>query len=160
MMLRFFCLLLLLLAAEGRAEEAGSTLEGSDGAPSESVKPKLSLDRLLRVPPPSVESSPLRGGKDRERWQQEFATVRAEITELEVDIRKAQEELRASSGDDWQFSPTGGGPTQDPEVLKLSSSLRRDRQSLQAARQRLRELEVEASLAEVPDPWRHPEEGE
>ncbi len=159
MMLRFFCLLLLLLAAEGRAEETGSTPKGPDGAPSESVKPKLSLDRLLRVPPPSVESSALRGGKDRERWQQEFATVRAEITELEVDIRKAQEELRASSGDDWQFSPTGGGPTQDPEVLKLSSSLRRDRQSLRAARQRLRELEVEASLAEVPDSWRHPQEG-
>ena len=155
MMLRFFCLLLLLLPAVGRAEEAGSASKGSAGAPSESVKPKLSLDRLLRVPPPSVESSALRGGKDREAWQQEFAAVRAEIAELEGDIRKAQDELRASTGDDWQFSPTGGGPTQDPEVLKLSSSLRRDRQSLEAARQRLRELQVEASLAEVPDSWRN-----
>ena len=159
-MLRLFCLLLLLLAAEGRAEEVGSTPKGSGGAPSGSVKPKLSLDRLLRVPPPSAESSPLRGGKDRDRWQQEFTTVRAEIAELEEDIRTGQDELRASSGDDWQFSPTGGGPTQDPEVLKLSSTLRRDRQSLRAARQRLRELEVEASLAEVPDSWRHPQEGE
>ena len=159
-MLRLFCLLLLLLAAEGRAEEAGSTPKGSDGASSGSVKPKLSLDRLLRVPPPLVESSALRGDKDRERWQQEFTTVRAEIAELEEEIRKTQDELRASSGGDWQFSPTGGGPTQDPEVLKLSSTLRRDRQSLRAARQRLRELEVEASLAEVPDFWRHPQQGE
>ena len=159
MMLRLFCLLLLLLAAEGRAEEAGSTPKGPEAAPSEPVKPKLSLDRLLRVPPPSVESSALRGGKDRERWQQEFATVRAEIAELEEEIRKTQDELRASSGGDWLFSPTGGGPTQDPEVLKLSSSLRRDRSSIQAARQRLRELDVEASLAEVPDSWRHPQEG-
>jgi hypothetical protein len=45
-------------------------------------------------------------------------------------------------------------------VLKLRAALKRDRQSLEAARQRLREIEVEASLAGVPDAWRGEFEGE
>jgi DNA repair exonuclease SbcCD ATPase subunit len=105
-----------------------------------------------------VESAHVRGGKDRQTWQEAFIRVRAEIEELEARIQEQQEELRASAGDDWSFSPTGGGPPQDPEVVKLRSSLRRNRQSLDAARQELRELEVEASLAEVPESWRYPDE--
>ena len=53
-------------------------------------------------------------------------------------------------------SPTGGGMPSDPEVLRLRAQLRRDRQSLEAARQRLRDLDVEASLAGVPDDWMQP----
>ena len=66
----------------------------------------------------------------------------------------AQEGIRAAAPDDWSFSPTGGGMPSDPEVLRLRAQLRRDRQSLEAARQRLRDLDVEASLAGVPDGWK------
>jgi hypothetical protein len=41
-------------------------------------------------------------------------------------------------------------------VLKVRAQLRRDRQSLEASRQRLRDLDVEASLAGVPEDWRKP----
>ena len=40
--------------------------------------------------------------------------------------------------------------------VRRRPELRRDRQSLETARQRRRELEVEASLAGVPEAWRHP----
>ncbi len=45
----------------------------------------------------------------------------------------------------------------DPEVQKLRAQLRRDRKSLETARRRLRDLQVEASLAGVPDGWHTPD---
>jgi hypothetical protein len=98
----------------------------------------------------------MRGGKDRPTWESEFVDSRREIEELEMRIAETQERLREIVPDDWSFTPSGGGAPSDPEVLKLRASLRRDRQSLKAVRQRLLDLEVEASLAGVPDSWRQP----
>ncbi len=70
---------------------------------------------------------------------------------LQVKLREV------SGGAEWSYSPAGAGDATDPEVLKLLASLRRDRGSLETAHMRLRELEVEASLAEVPDHWIDPE---
>jgi hypothetical protein len=98
-----------------------------------------------------------RGGKDRKTWASEFADARGEIVALETRIAGAQERIREIAPGNWSYSPTGGGAPMDPEVLRLRAELRRDRQSLEAARQRLRDLDVEASLAGVPDEWKDSE---
>lgn len=161
-MTRICCALFLLWAVGVQAEEVptsgrspGTSSEGSGAKPS----PNLDLDSLLRIPPGGVEAPDLRGGKDRSTWQSEFSEANAEVQELEQRIAEAQEKLRESAPDDWSFTPGGGGTPSDPEILTLRAGLRRDRQSLDAARRRLQELEVEASLAGVPESWHEPAEG-
>ena len=79
-----------------------------------------------------------------------------EVAELERKIAAAQSKLRGVAQANWGFSAAGGGPQTDPEVMRLRAALRRDRQSLRASRDRLRDLTVEASLAGVPDEWTEP----
>jgi hypothetical protein len=157
------CFALFLLWAVGApaVEPSGSDRSPETPSPADSgakSRPHLDLDNLLRIPPGGVEAPDLRGGKDRSTWQSEFSEAHAEVQELEQRIEEAQAKLRESAPDDWSFTPTGGGAPSDPEILTLRAGLRRDRQSLDAARRRLQELEVEASLAGVPESWREPVE--
>lgn len=161
-MVRWISLVLLLLATpvggSGAAEPdvQGVEPEGG-GSPTRPAEPApIGLDRLLKVPDRPFSGRDLRGGRDRTAWSAEFEAARQEVRTLEVRLAETQEELRAIAPDDWAFTPTGAGTPTDPEVLKLRSAIRRDRQSLDAARSRLRDLEVEASLAGVPDSWVEP----
>ena len=138
-------------AQEGAAEEPAS-----GGSP-----PELGLGDLLRPrqgfePSAPRTSSQLKGGKDELSWREAFDQARSEVTALEGRVASKQAELRSLSGDagEYSFSPIQGGEHTDPEVQRLRSQLKRDRQSLETARSRLRDLEVEASLAGVPDAWR------
>jgi hypothetical protein len=165
-MARSLCVFLILLVlgarmgapAEGETPPESATAEPTAESSGSSPAPKLQLDRLLRVPGDAVSQPQLLGGKDRPTWQAEFATARREVDELEQRIADTQRELRETAPDDWAFAPTGGGAPTDPGIMKLRATLRRDRQSLEAARERLRELDVEASLAGVPVSWRQPDE--
>ncbi len=126
---------------------------GEDVAPA--AKPAApALERFLRVPGGDVAPSDLRGGRGRRAWFEAFGKAESEVTELEGRIAEAQQALRARSSGEWGYTPQGASTPTDPEVLKLRADLRRDRQSLEAARTRLRDLEVEASLAGVPEDWR------
>ena len=148
----------LLVPIPGNADPKSSAVDADGHAqPAPALSsPSLNLERLLR--PPRVAGPPLErpGGKDRDTWTAEFSRLRAEVTELEGQIARAQDQIREAAPDDWSFSPTGGGMPSDPAVLRLRAQLRRDRQSLEAARQRLRDLDVEASLAGVPEGWKQP----
>ena len=131
-----------------------------DAAPAPAHKPAtpLDLDRLLR--PPGVVTSapsaePTYGGRDRTAWRDEFQRANLEVADLEAKVEVSQNRLRQTATGDWNYSPAGGQAT-DPEVLKLRAQLRRDRQSLETSRQRLRDLRVEASLAGVPEVWLKP----
>ncbi len=141
--------------AEPESAPEAATVERPVESGPEPVRPALSLDSLLS--PRTGEwglKATLRGGRDRASWRREFEDARGEVTQLEGQVDLVQDKLRAaSSGSNWSYSPAGAGEAVDPEILKLRSHLRRDRASLDTARARLRDLEVEASLAEVPDHW-------
>ncbi len=149
-------LLVLPLAAAG--DKVGQPAAEPPASPRESGEsPSLDLERLLRVPSGMpVARDDLRGGKGREAWARSFGEARDEVEQLEQRIRRNQQNLRDNASEDWGFTPAGGAAASDPEVLRLRAELRRDRQSLEAAHARLRDLEVEASLAGVPDAWRLP----
>jgi len=134
--------------------------KAGEPAPAPDLDPtppkSLDLDRLLR--PPAVGMQPTGrsfGGRDQKAWKEEFRKARQEVSDLEGKVEAGQQHLRSAAAGDWNYSPAGGEVT-DPEVLKLRAQLRRDRQSLEASRQRLRDLDVEASLAGVPEDWRRP----
>ena len=149
-------LLVLPLAAAG--DEVGKPAAEPPVSPRASGEaPSLDLERLLRVPSGMpVQRADLRSGKGREAWARSFGEARDEVEQLEARIERNKQSLRDNASEDWGFTPSGGAAPSDPEVLRLRAELRRDRQSLETARQRLRDLEVEASLAGVPDAWRVP----
>jgi hypothetical protein len=83
-----------------------------------------------------------------------FTAARQEISALQMQVEASRKKLASSStGGEYQYSPLGGGVSTDPETLKLRAQLRRDRETLDAAERRLRDLEVEASLSGVPREW-------
>lgn len=156
-MTRLLLLLVVLtpLFAAGQ-EGAGSAAEEP---PKAEQKPSLGLDSLLTPRSVVLHETGLRGGKDREAWRQEFEQARNEVAELEKQVASVQQVIRDKHRGDWGYTPTGGGAPSDPEILRLRAELKRDRQSLETAQNRLRDLEVEASLAEVPDSWLAPDPG-
>lgn len=137
--------------------EKPKTSEPAVAPPLEAPPPKsLDLERLLQLP--AVRAQPSGnyfGGRDQKAWRDEFRRAREEVSDLEGKVEAGQKHLRSAAAGEWNYSPAGGEAT-DPEVLKLRAQLRRDRQSLEASRQRLRDLDVEASLAGVPQEWRTP----
>jgi hypothetical protein len=145
-----FAVVLWLLAAEPPA--LAQAVPAADEASEVATPPSLDLDRLLK--PRAAPSMRTRyGGKDREAWSRDFSNARSEVAELEDKVEAAQQKYRQVSDAEWGYSPIGGGTPTDPEVLRVRAEIKRDRQSLEAARQRLRELGVEASLAGVPKEW-------
>ena len=147
--------LLLLLVGGGpvRGQEESSPEPAPTLAPA---APAVGLERLLRIPP-SIELAPVRRGqRDQEGWREAFREGRAEVSQLEQRIESTQTQLREVAPGNWGFTAPGAGQQSDPEVLRLRAMLRRDRQSLESSRERLRDLDVEASLAGVPDAWREP----
>ena len=151
-------LLVSLLAGVGpvRAEEEPSAETNSRQAPDRRA---TGLERLLRIPPTVDLAPPRRGLRDEEAWREAFRDARAEVFELEQRIGETQTKLREAAPANWGFTAPGAGQQSDPEVLRLRAMLRRDRQSLESSRERLRDLDVEASLAGVPDAWRDPDAG-
>jgi hypothetical protein len=147
---------LVASAAVGQDETRG---DDSDSRPAPPAGAPLDLDKLLN---PRVESSrsevPTRpGGKDRDAWQREFANAYTEVRQLREKVDASQRKMREAAGDaNYSYSPAGATETFDPEVLKARAQIQRDRQSLQAAERRLRDLKVEASLAGVPADWQVP----
>lgn len=145
----------LLLGPQATVAQESPAAESAPG-PAESSRPRLDLERLLRVPKLPPPAQELYGGKDRSTWQSAFSSARGEVSALEKTLDEKQQELREAAPQEWGFSPTGTGAPTDPEVLRLRAEIRRDKQSLEAAQKRLRELEVEASLAGVPTEWTAP----
>jgi hypothetical protein len=146
----------MAIAAPAASGQEGTAGDGSDARPAGSAAPALDLDKLLKPREGGSQpaGAPRPGGKDRETWQRDFDEAYTEVRQLRSRVDESQRKLRdAAGGSSYSYSPAGGGETYDPEVLKMRAQIQRDRQSLQAAERRLRDLKVEASLAGVPAEW-------
>lgn len=120
------------------------------------------LDRLLRLPDSVEFSSELKGGATRSEWRQRFSDARAALAKAEAALAESQDKLAAAAGEksEWQFSPPGvpaRQPSEDSSSnFSLREQVRRNRGEVDRAKARLRELNVEANLAGVPEEWRAP----
>jgi hypothetical protein len=156
-------------AAEDESPAAAEAVPAPPSATSDTLPPSplpprrvggVGLDSLLRprgaLGSPGASAQPggeMHGERSREEWVARFQAARAEINEVETRLVEAREQVAARSQGGYTYSPIGGGESTDPEVVKLRAQLRRDKQSLEAAERRFRDLQVEASLQGVPVEW-------
>ena len=139
------------------AEEAAA----SDESSATTRPAPVALDALFRLP--SDAGAPSAGdveSADRRRWEERFAAVRGDLEQAREQLATAQAELEqlARSSENWQMAAPGAqhNPETSPISFKLRADIRRHREDITLAEKRLRELEVEASLAGVPVEWRRP----
>lgn len=119
------------------------------------------LDQLLKLPGSVEFSAEKKGGATRNEWRQRFHEARTSVKAAEVALKKAQDQLAevAGSKDDWQFSPPGlpaEASTDSGSSIQLRQEVKRQRGEVDRSKARLRELDVEANLAGVPEEWRDP----
>jgi len=147
--------------AEGGDTDAGVDPDGKPATPNPA--PPVGLDALLRLPseaprPDPGGSKPAGEGRDRSYWESRFATVRGDLDEAQTSLERAQTELEemARKTEGWQMAAPGAQVTAEntPVSYKLRQDIRRYREDVESAQRRLRDLEVEASLAGVPPEWR------
>ena len=169
MRLRWIALgLLVALAASASAaddaapaQSGGSAADSKPAAGEPAQAPPVAYDALFRLPSdtgpapaPSDETSAL----DRKRWEERFAAVRGDLDDARAELAKSQSQLEsmARKTENWQMAAPGAQPTAEnsPVSYKLRQDIRRQREDVGRAERRLRELEVEASLAGVPPEWR------
>jgi hypothetical protein len=154
-----------LIVLTGRASAAGDEMApapapAAQPAPAADPAPPVAYDALFRLPsndtPRPAGGAPL----DRKRWEDRFASVRGELDGARTSLAKAQAELEgmAHKTENWQMAAPGAQPTAEnsPVSYKLRQEIRQYREDVGRAERRLRELEVEASLAGVPAEWREP----
>ncbi|RIL05080.1 MAG: hypothetical protein DCC71_11685 [Proteobacteria bacterium] len=119
------------------------------------------LDRLLKLPDSVEYTAEKKAGATRSEWRQRFSEARKAVDDAKSALETAQAELArvAGSKSEWQMAPPGlpAQPSEDSSSsFQLRQTVKRQRSELDRARARLRELEVEANLAGVPDDWRQP----
>jgi hypothetical protein len=131
---------------------------GEEGSP-----PTVPLDKLLEIPDSYTVHSGVvrRGGSTRSEWQERFAKAREERDRSKVVLEELRGELEGlSTGEAWKMSPPGLGgagaqaPSESSLDYKLSQQLRRQRQEVERTERRIKDLEIEANLAGVPEDWR------
>ena len=145
-----------LLAGPAAAPPAGDP-NGDASAP-----PPVDLDALLRLPAASGVPTSTRDPAERLRWEERFREVRRQLDDAREELARTQRELGelASQSDAWQVAAPGAQstPENSPISYKLRQEIRDRRDDVDRAERRLRDLEVEASLAGVPPEWRSPPE--
>jgi hypothetical protein len=149
------CLLALVSVAAFVAPAwAADPVSGDPGGPN--------LDQLLKLPSSIEYSSEKKAGATRSEWRQRFHDARAAVKSADAALKKAQDQLAevAGSKDDWQFTPPGLPAGANDENSTTSFALRqevkRQKSEVERSKARLRELDVEANLAGVPEDWRTP----
>lgn len=125
--------------------------------------PAVSLEKLLRLPDSySAPAEARRAGADASQWRERFLGARSRIETARSELEDAKLQMKglASESAQWQASApgaAGGDPGESPLSFKLRDRVRAQRDELEAAERSLRELEVEANLAGVPEGWRYAE---
>ncbi len=146
-------LALLALVSIGTPARAADPTSNDPGGPD--------LDQLLKLPSSVEFAAEKKGGATRNEWRQRFHEARTAVKEADVALKKAQDELAEVAGakDDWQFTPPGlpaEASTDAGGSVQLRQEVKRQRGEVDRSKSRLRELDVEANLAGVPDAWRDP----
>jgi hypothetical protein len=147
------------LAVAGAA--SAQTGEAEPGAqPSPSGAPgSVDLDRLLKLPDSydagAVEEK--KGGATASEWRKRFARARGDLVEAEEVLAQTQLELENAASESGNYQVNAPG-VQNPEASPVSFSLRQklkeQRSAVEESKKALRQLEIEADLAEVPRGWR------
>lgn len=142
----------------------GTVADGilATSARAQDAKPaKPGIDRFLKLPATEGYAPEEKSGVTRSEWRQRFADARAALAAAEKKLAESQKKLAAVAGSasEWRFTPPGvptSGDADQSASFTLREEVRRNRNERDRAQRRLRELDVEANLAGVPEEWRGP----
>jgi hypothetical protein len=144
--------LLVSPGPEARAEESADPANpaGSEGP---------GLDRLLQLPESMQFDMEKRGGATRSEWRGRFDEARRDQAKAVAALQEAKEKLSqlADGQGDWKFHPAGIGEAADADSQRsyaLRQEIQRQESEKARAESRLRELDIQANLAGVPESWR------
>jgi hypothetical protein len=155
-------ILLLSVVLSGPFGAAGQTAGAADADPAAGATteraPRVELGRLLRLPDSYQRPAESRRGMGQNTWESRFELVRLDLYTAQLALEKAQTELGEVADDSSQWSVAAPGTNPNPEntplSYKLRQEIRRQRESIERAERKLRSLEIEADLADVPPGWR------
>jgi hypothetical protein len=148
-------LALALASAVARAE--GEPAEPSASEPSAEATPSIALDQLLTLPENRTYAVDRKGGLTRGEWRTRYGEVRADLEKERAALEATQAKLNEAGGGQWSVNPIPGSetdPTKSPVDFQLRTELRRHREEIERLERKLRQLDIEANLAGVPEEWR------
>jgi hypothetical protein len=117
----------------------------------------VELERLLQLPDGFGADVQTRGGATAGKWRARFQRVREEIDTARSELAQVEQQLDSASKSSsaWQVSAPGSdSPETSPLSFRLRQQVKDQRAEIVASERRLRALEVEADLAQVPSDWR------
>jgi len=121
--------------------------------------PPVELELLLKLPDSYAAGGELRGGASRSEWRARFFGMREKLDERRDHMQQLQTKMEGMAGDSSTWAVGAPGlSAPDPQIstlnYKLRQDLRRAREDVVLAERELRELRIEADLADVPATWR------
>jgi len=153
---------LLTAASIAFGDACAAWAAGSDTSSARTTTPTASggpdLDHLLKLPD-SDYGFEKKGGATRSEWRARFLEARSSVDAAQAALAKAEHALAEQGGGSqaWTFTPPGlpeGASSEPNDGAQLRQEVKKDRAEVERAQSRLRELEVQANLAGVPDDWR------
>jgi hypothetical protein len=119
--------------------------------------PSVALDQLLTLPSDRTYSVEKKGGLTRGEWRARYGEVRADLAKERTAYQETQLKLEDAAGSAWSVNPIPGAEqdtSRNPVDFQLRTQLRRHREEIERLERKLRQLDIEANLAQVPDDWR------
>ncbi len=115
------------------------------------------LDQLLTLPKSFGVESDRRGGLTRVEWLARFTAADQALAAAKATLAKSQKAMEdAAAGDAWKVAPPGMEASAEGTAnFALRQEIKRNRGEVARAEKHLRDLAIEANLAEVPENWRH-----
>jgi hypothetical protein len=147
---------LLLVALPASSQSPDRAGPGTD----EGDPPRVELDQLLKLPSTLDYSVERRGGLTEGEWRSRFRELRTALEAEKEGLEQAEEDLDrvAGTSDAWSVAPPMPGMSEAaadaPLDYRIRQTINRHRQEIDRLERKLRELEVEANLAVVPEDWR------
>ena len=121
--------------------------------------PRVELDQLLKLPTSFDYSVEKRGGLSEGEWRGRYQELRTALAAEREGLATAEEDLErvAGTATAWQVAPpipgAGAAGADAPLDYRIRQAINRHRQEIKRLERQLRELDVEANLALVPEDW-------
>ncbi len=128
------------------------------GEETEPPPKSVTLDQLLTLPSALPVESGQRGGLTRAEWSSRFTEAEAEVETAQANLDDSLDRLSELVGktSNWKVGAPGLQANPDdnsPVNYGLRQEIKRNREDVERAERKLRDLGVEANLAGVPESW-------
>jgi hypothetical protein len=117
----------------------------------------VALDQLLTLPSNRSYTVERKGGLTRGEWRTRYGEVRGDLAKERGAYEETQAKLEDAAGGQWSVNPIPGAEqdtSKNPVDFQLRTQLRRHREEIDRLERKLRQLDIEANLAGVPEEWR------